>query len=304
MSGIALAVMFLNIVLNQVEGVVVKEYGKRHKIGGMFFNAIICAFAGIFFVIKEGFFTNESQFYFPIAMLPYGVLSCIMYAVGFYTMYRALQLGSFGMTKLIASFSGIITIVYGVAFIGERPHWLTYVAILLVFVAVVLMRVEGVTDSKNKQQDSFSLKWLIYLILCVVSNGFITILTRQQQIVFEGNCDSEFKMISTFGAGILLVILGFALERGNFGYIVKHGSLYGAVAGLVNGGKNFLHLVIYNLAAISVSTPMTTGVGLVVSFILSIFLYKEKFTRMQGIAAGVGFVAFILFQVASELSAA
>ena len=302
MSTIALVVMLLNIVLGQVEGIVVKEYGKRHKIGGMFFNAIICAFAGLFFVIKEGFFTDTSKFYFPLALMPYALLSCIMYAVGFYTMYRALQLGSFGMTKLIASFSMVITIVYGIAFLGERPHPLTYIAMALVCLSVVLMRIEGVKENKDDKSDNgFSLKWLVYLILCVVSNGFISILTRQQQIVFDGICDCEFKMISTFGACILLMMLGFILEKQNLGYIVKHGSLYGAVAGLVNGGKNFLHLIIYNLAAISISTPMTTGVGLVISFLLSIFLYKEKFTKLQAYAAGVGFVAFILFQVAAEL---
>ncbi len=302
MSGIALIVMFISLILNQVEGIVVKEYGKRHKIGGMFFNAIICAFAGVFFIIKEAFFTTGNQFYFPVELIPYGFVSCIMYAIGFYTMYRALQLGSFGMTKLISSFSGIITIAYGIVFLRERPHWLTYIAIVLVFLSVVLMRIEGAVKTKDdKSQNVFSVRWLVHLILCVVSNGFIAILSREQQGVFGGACDSEFKMISTIGACILLIVLGFILEKDNLGYIVKHGSLYGVAAGLVNGGKNFLSLVIYTLAPISVFTPMNTGLGLIASFAISVFLYKEKFTKIQAVSVGIGFLAFILFQVASAI---
>lgn len=294
----ALLFMLLSTALTQTEGVIVKQYGKKHKIGGMFFNAIICAFAGVFFVIKEIVLAGGLDV--PASLLPYALLSCLMYATGFYTMYKALQLGSFGMTKLLSSFSGIITIVYGVAFLHERPHFITYIAIALVFLSVVLMRIEAAME-KQEGKNSVSPKWLIYIILCVVSNGFIAILSRQQQIIFKGECDSEFKAISYFGAFLALMVFGLILERRNLGYIVKHGTIYGALAGLVNGGHNFLSLIIYTLGDISVSSPMSTGMGLIAGFGLSIFLYKERFTKIQILSVAVGVVAFILFQVAAAM---
>jgi len=253
----------------------------------------------VFFTVKEIVMTGA--FSVPLRLLPYALLSCLMYATGFYTMYKALQLGSFGMTKLISSFSGIITIVYGVAFLHERPHFITYIAIVLVFVSVILMRIEAAMQKQNSASGDISMKWLVYLILCVVSNGFIAILSRQQQIVFQKECDSEFKAISYFGAFLALMIFGFILERRNLEYIVKHGTLYGVLAGLFNGGHNFITLVIYTMGALSISSPMTTGMGLIASFGMSVFLYKEKFTKMQVLSVIVGAVAFVLFQVAAAM---
>lgn len=301
MSGLGLLMLFVSTALTQTESVIVKRYGKKHKIGGMFFNAIICVFAAVFFIVKE--LLVEGRLEIPMQLLPYAFFSCLMYATGFYTMYLSLQFGSFGLTKLVTSFSGIISIGYGVIFLEERPHLLTYIAIVLVFASVFLMRFENGVKESNTGSKTFSAKWLICVILCVVSNGFIAVLSKAQQNVFFGECDGEFKALSYIGAFIALTVLGFVLEKDNLRYIIKHGTVYGIFAGLVNGGHNFVHLIIYSIADLSVSTPMLTGFGLIASFALSLLLYKEKFTKMQVVAVCVGFVAFILFQVASAISA-
>ena len=215
-------------------------------------------------------------------------------------MYLSLQLGSFGLTRLVTSFSGIIAIFYGIFFLSERPHFITYIAIVLVFLSVFLMRFED-SSKGDSEGKTFSVKWLISTLLCVVSNGFIAILTKAQQNVFAGECDSEFKAMSYVGAFIALTVLGFILEKDNLSYILRHGSAYGILAGFVNGGHNLTTLVLYSLAPISVVSPMATGLGLIASFALSVFLYREKFTKMQGVAVAIGFVAFILFQIASAL---
>lgn len=298
MNGIALLVMLLSTALTQAEGVIVKRYGKKHKIGGMFFNAIICAFAAVFFIVKETVIKGGIEV--PAALVPYGLVSCLMYATGFYTMYLSLQLGSFGLTRLVTSFSGIIAIFYGIFFLSEKPHFLTYIAIVLVFLSVFLMRFE---DGKKDDGEgkTFSVKWLVSTLLCVISNGFIAILSKAQQNAFAGECDSEFKAMSYVGAFVALTILGFVLEKDNLPYILRHGSAYGILAGLVNGGHNLTTLILYTLAPISVVSPMATGLGLIASFGLSVFLYRERFTKMQGIAVAIGFAAFILFQVASAI---
>ena len=69
MNGIALLVMLLSTALTQAEGVIVKQYGKKHKIGGMFFNAIICAFAAVFFIVKETVIKRGIEG--PAALVPY-----------------------------------------------------------------------------------------------------------------------------------------------------------------------------------------------------------------------------------------
>ena len=43
----------LNQAAHQVEGMLVRRYGRKHGAGGMFFNAIICLFSMFFFVITD-----------------------------------------------------------------------------------------------------------------------------------------------------------------------------------------------------------------------------------------------------------
>ena len=65
----------------------VKEHGRRHGSGGMLFNALICLFSAVFFLL-----TDRNGFQFPAKLLIYGSISAVMYAAGFYSMYLALIL--------------------------------------------------------------------------------------------------------------------------------------------------------------------------------------------------------------------
>ena len=286
---IGMLLLILHQIVQQGEGMLVKNYGKKHGAGGMFFNAIICLFSMVFF-----FVTDKDGLHFPKELFLYGFVSCLMFATGFYSMYLALKLGSYAMSKLFASFSGIIAIAYGIVFLREPSNFITYTAIVLVFISVFLMNYQKDGDSgKNK----ISVKWIIYIILTVLSNAFISIIGRMQYGVYGDTYKNEFLIISLAGGAISLLILGAILERDSFKYTVKHGFLYGAGAGVCNGINNLLLLVAYNYLPISFISPVRTGIGIILGFIISILLYKERFTRRQLISAGIGIAAVILMNL-------
>ena len=105
-------------------------------------------------------------------------------------------------------------------------------------------------------------------------------------------------MIMSFGGSfIALLILGFIYERDNFKKVAKYGTVYGFLGGMCNGAKNFVNLALYLYIPISVATPIRSGIGFIVSFFLSVFLYKEKFTKMQVAGVAVGILAIIMFKV-------
>lgn len=282
--GILLIV--LNQIAHQVEGMIVRSYGKKYGSGGMFFNAIICLAAMLFFVV-----TDKNGFCFPKEIFIYGFISCLMFASGFYSMYLALQLGSYAMSRLISSFSGIFAIGYGLLILKEPAGVITYAALVLVFVSVFLTNYsKGNADGKKP----FSMKWLICVLVSLVSNGFIAIISRMQQIRFENAYDNEFMMLSFGGAFAALMIIGFFLEKGKFKSIIRSGTLYGLGAGLANGAANLLNLLTYLFIPISIVTPIRTGMGIVTSFLISMVLYKEKFSKQQMVGAVIGVAAIVL----------
>ena len=283
--------ILLNQAAHQVEGMLVRRYGKKHGAGGLFFNAIICLFAMLFFVL-----TDKGGFYFPKELWLYGFVSCLMFAAGFYSMYLALQLGSYAISRLISSFSGVFAIVYGLVFLKEPAGVMTYIAFILVFASVFLMNYK--TGGKEKEEEKgFSVKWLIRVLVALVSNGMIAVLSRMQQIRFENACDNEFMMLSLGGAFAALMLIGLVTERGKLKQILKYGMLYGGIAGLMNGAANLVNLATYLFLPISVVTPIRTGLGIVTNFVISVLVYKEKFTRRQLVSAVIGVLALVLLKL-------
>ncbi|MBQ2708827.1 MAG: DMT family transporter [Clostridia bacterium] len=283
--------ILINQAAHQVEGMLVRRYGKKHGAGGLFFNAIICLFAMLFFVL-----TDKGGFYFPKELWLYGFVSCLMFAAGFYSMYLALQLGSYAISRLISSFSGVFAIVYGLVFLKEPAGVMTYIAFILVFASVFLMNYKtgGKEDGEEK---GFSVKWLICVLVALVSNGMIAVLSRMQQLRFENACDNEFMMLSLGGAFAALMLIGLVTERGKLKQILKYGMLYGGIAGLMNGAANLVNLATYLFLPISVVTPIRTGLGIVTNFVISVLVYKEKFTRRQLVSAVIGVLALVLLKL-------
>lgn len=276
-------------LLHLGEGVCVRSYAKNHGSGGMLMNAIIALFASLFFLL-----TDRDGFHAPAEMIPLAMINAVLFGAGFYFTFLAFKCGPFGLTKLISSFSLLFAIFYGIFFLEEQPSATTFIGIAAIFAAVVLINHKG---GDNTAEGSVSVKWMIYILISTVSNGFIAILTRMQQIKFNDTCSNEFQFISIFGSFLLLAVMGLISDRGKLPYILRYGSLYGLVAGICNGAKNLLTLVIYTLLPLSVVSPLKTGFGMVATFVMALLYYKEKYSKRQMIGVCVGVSAVILLAI-------
>lgn len=286
-----LLLILLNALATNVEGFFVTQYGKKHGQGGLFFNAIISFFSMIYFII-----TDKNGFYFPPELWFYGIISCILYAVGFYTMFAAYQYGSFIMTRMISSFAMIIPMVYGFVFLKEPATVFTYIGILLIFASLIVRNI-GAEEKKTEKSKKAAVLWAVYVLLTTVANGFISIIKRIQQLRFDDACTNEFLIISLGGSFIALLIASIIKERKNMGYIVRNGTFSGLCAGMCNGIANFTSVAVYLFLPMSLVSPLTSGIGFAVSFLFTIFIYKEKFTKQQLLGVILGIAAIIILKL-------
>ena len=79
--------------------------------------------------------------------------------------------------------------------------------------------------------------------------------------------------------------------------MLKNGTLYGAISGVFNGAKNFLILFIYSLLPISIVSPLKAGLAIIFSFLLSLIVYKEKYSVLQKIGVATGGVAVVILTI-------
>ena len=285
-------------VLQLGESMVVKAYAKRFGSGGMLMNAIIALFAALFFLISDLVKPETRGFYVPAQMLPLALINCCLFAAGFYFAFLAFKIGPYGLTRLISSFSLLFSIFYGIFFLHEPTTAMTYIGIAMVLVAMILINLESIKEANGKgEENGVSLKWLIFLLISVFSNGFIAILTKMQQIRFDNACSNEFQLISIGGSFVILFVLGLIIDRDKLRGVAKNGLLYGLCAGLCNGGKNFVALIIYLCLPLSVVSPTKTAAGMISAFLVAALFYKEKYTVLQKIGVLLGIGAVILFAI-------
>ena len=274
------------LLVKQVEAILVKQYGKKHSAGGMVFNAVICLFSSVYFVLSD-----TDGLHFPKELWLYGLGNSLLYATGFYTTYLAFQCGSFGFTQLFSSLGTILIVLYGVFVLGEPSSPLTFAALVLLFAAIYLLSSNGQNTQKKQK---ISGKWLLYMSLTVLSNALITIVGKTKHNCFGDQYNNEFLLLSLGGSAAALLVMGLLFERDQFRPALRHGLPYGMAAGICNGINNILILLTYNYLAISLISPVKTGLEMILSFLISICLYKETFSRRQWIGIGIAIVSVIL----------
>jgi len=69
------------------------------------------------------------------------------------------------------------------------------------------------------------------------------------------------------------------------------------VAGVCNGIANWLTLVTYEYMNLSLASPLKTGLSMIVTFIISLLFYKERFSIRQYISVGIGVAAVVLISL-------
>ena len=290
-TALAIFLIVLCVFFHKFEGIFTKKYSARYNKGGFIFTSIISFFSMLFFLLKDLIFDAKGlQFEKPLVVL--GLISGFCFALASMTMCWVLGHGPYGFTNLISSFSVLIITGYGLL-IGETLSFLSRVGILLIVVSLCLVMPREQKNEKTK----VTAKWLIVLVFSTVCSATFGILQRQQQIEFSNAFDHEFMIVTLTVSAILLFAVGVIKDGRDLKFIFRYGFLYAAGGGTANGITNFLTLFVYTLVPISFAAPMITGMGIVISFLIARFIFKEVYTRRQYLGVALGCVAVVLYNI-------
>ena len=282
-----IALTFASSGVNLIESIMIKKYNEKHDKGGFVFTGIVSLFSMLFFVI-----TDKGGFDFRLEMLPYGILSGIFYCVSSIMAFVALGCGPFALSRLILSYGGIFSISYGIFFLHDDIGIFTVIGIALMLISLYLSRLP---KAENEEKASF--KWIICIALATVGSGMYGVIMKMQQIKFESALDNEFMIIGLGFSALSLFVIGVIKDGKDAFFILKNGTLYSSVAGLSNGLTNFITLFTNQLLAISIASPVRSGIGMIFSFLVSKIMFKEKFLPRQVVGMIIGTAAIILINI-------
>ena len=285
----AVLLIIIKTLVHMVEGTLIKKYNSKHSEGGFIFTAIVSLFSMVFFII-----TDKNGLCFPPQIWIYAVLAGICYFSASIFTYIALGSGSFALTMLMLSYSLIFTIVYGIAFLKESASVFTYIGILLMLVSIYFVKADG--HQKGVKKNITPL-WVVAMIISLCGNGFLGILSRMQQIRFNDEYTNEFMIICLAISSVVLFVFGLYKDWGKIIYILRYGGVYAAISGMSNGASNLLGLIVNTMMPISIVSPLSAGIKNLISFLFSVFIFREKLGKRQIIGVLMGTIALVLFKI-------
>lgn len=274
-----------DIVGITAQNIVSKQYDIKCKKQNVFiFTAVLSFFAMLFFIVSAGGKLN-----FNAEFVPYSIGFGIAYGAATVGLVYAIKTGPLSISMLVMSYSLIIPTMYGIVFLKDPVHTGTYIGIILLMISLFMINMK-------KEDTKFSLAWIIWVIISFVGNGMCSTVQKMQQLHFDGAYKSEFMIVALAVVIVISITVGF-FQPGNKKDEFIGCLKYAPISGIANGIVNLLTMMLTAMIPNAVLFPSLSAGGIVLTFIISIAVYKEKLTKMQLVGYAAGTVSVIMLSL-------
>lgn len=279
MNAIYLTLIILGCT---AQNITKKAYAQKTTGGVFFFNALTSLSAMLFFAVTSG------KLEWDMGVLPYSIAFAVFHSVVMIFSVLAITCGSLSLTTLITSYSLMLPALYGLIFLHDPVSFGLVPGFILLMLSLVLINQKG-------DGSPVTLKWIIFVTLAFIANGMCSVVQKMQQIAFDGAYKSEFMIIALATSTIAMSIFAVLKERGDIRTYVKYGWLPGILCGLFNGLSNLFVMILSGRMSLSLMFPLISDGGIITTYIISRFFYRERLSKRQlaGFLLGVVSVVFL-----------
>lgn len=241
-----------------------------------------CVFLGIIYAFN---------FNFCLETLIYASFFAITFCLCIFSVYQALATGPMSLTVLISSFSTILPLLFGVAFLKEKLTFLGILGLIVLALSLILV-------NKVKKGEKINKKWLFYITIAFISNGGNSIIQKLHQASVGGDYTICFQFIAMIIAVIITGALMLVKEKPNFPTFFKNsGALNSSLAGIANAIVNITMLYLaVNMKAV-ILYPVVSAGGLVISFLTALIIYRERLNKLQYLGSLLGLISILLLNL-------
>ena len=276
----------LSVVGISAQGALKKSFnGKTQGRGTLIFGSVSVLFACLFFLVSSGFKLD-----FNPEILPYALGFALSYGTATVAGFLAIKLGALSLTSLISSYSLIIPTLFGLIFLEERANVFFFIGFFLLLVSLFLI-------NSKVGELKISLKWITAVIFAFLGNGICSVFQNVQQRIFQGRYKSEFMISALLSVFVALIVASLLTERPTIRLCLRKGAHLMALSGIANGTVNLLVMILATRMGASVMFPVISAGGIILSWCVSRFLYKERLTAKQNLALVFGICAVVLMNL-------
>ena len=233
---------------------------------------------------------------FALVMIPY-------YMIGI----KVLSLGSLAIYGMFMMLGGmLVPFFYGVWFLKESLSMAQILGTVLLTLFIILQAISqsGPKESNGEKQSTKTK--VTFFILCLIIfflNGLTGVIAKAHQISESAVDEVSFTVISCALTAIFsLILLGFEFLKDGGEKSKQVMTTFKlkpmwimALIGATTYTGNFLHLIAANDVPASVQFPLVSGGVIVLSALVSFFIFREKLSLKEWISIAGAFVATVLF---------
>lgn len=283
-----LNVLFLigAVVTIAAQSIVKKSYNVRiGNRGAWTFSAVSVLAAALFFLVSSGFSLD-----FKAEIIPYALIFGVGYGVAIVGIFLAILHGSLSLTSLVISYSLIFPTFWGIIFLNESISVTFIIGLALLMVSLFLI-------NSKKGDGKITLSWVFFALLAFLGNGAGATVQLVQQRDFGGEYKSEFMIVALVAVAIVLFVVAALSERGDVLACTRLGGIEMALCGLFNGASNlFVMLIVVRMNA-SIAYPIISAGGIILTWVVSRFIYKERLSRAQNISLILGIASVVFMNI-------
>lgn len=265
--------------------------GKRLSLFSVvLYNLLLACGALVLFFLVQAATGTAVAFHLPTVLYALAFSACFTGSIFFSTL--AFACGPMAVSALFIQYSLILPTLFGVVFCRERPGVLAGIGVLLLFVSLLL--------TESPKRAAGGRRWLLYILLAFVGNGMCSVLQKLHQLRYPGQYRFELLECSMLGVILLSALLLIPLRRTAAerpAALCRSAARYALPAGLCNGIVNYLVVVLVNRMAASVIFPVITAGGVVLTFLVSQLVYREKLRVGQYVGYALGVLSVVLLNL-------
>ncbi len=283
MNALLLVLTTLGI---SVQHVAKKTYNNKVSGGAYTFAAASALFAMPVFLIYSLGVLN-----FTCEILPYSIAFAVSYGMALVFSLLAISSGPLSLTCLITQYSLLIPTFYGLIFLKETYKNTLFVGILLLVVSVVFVNLE------KKDEKKITAKWTFFVLLAFLGNGVCSTVQKVMGLDFQGEYKSEFMIIAFIITAAAIALLAILKSGKQTLEHLKKGAWLSAVCGLANGAVNLAVITLSQRMSASVMFPVISAGGIILTALISIFIYKENLSLFQKFGFVLGVLSIIFLNI-------
>lgn len=235
----------------------------------------------------------------PFAVTPYSFLMAsvivLASAVNLVATFKAYQFGSIATFSVIITVGGILlNCLWGILFLNEEVSAWGYVGIVLMITAAILM----IEKDGQKSNRGF---WF-FCILALVATTAISLLSKQHQIekVFQTVDTVSFSiwigLIRAMLFAVVLPIMFVKCGKKHFEAPFKAFPL-ATISSVISGSAYVVTLVVAIHVPIALSSPLGTGISLLLAASLPFLLFKESLSKRQIMGITASFLGVLTYLI-------